>query len=59
MVGKIEIEKDPALADLGAGDEPDLRATPQLLRMHLEEASGLEERQGLHRRSHASGLRWE
>jgi hypothetical protein len=26
MVGKVDIEKDPALAHLGAGDEPELRA---------------------------------
>ena len=48
MVGKVEIEKDPALADLGARDDPELCATAQFLRVHLQEAGGLEECQGLH-----------
>jgi hypothetical protein len=56
MAGKIDVEKDPALAYLGAGDEAELRAPPQFLRVHFEKTGGLEERQGLHFGSAATRL---
>ncbi|HKA43218.1 MAG TPA: hypothetical protein VKF40_14620 [Burkholderiales bacterium] len=59
MIGKIDIEKDPAFAHLGAGDEPALRAAPQFLRVHLQEPGSFEERQGLHLGSHAPAFGWE
>ena len=48
MVREIAFDEHPAPAKLGAGEQPLPRATAHLLRMQLEEARGLTERERQH-----------
>jgi hypothetical protein len=43
IVGKIAVEEYPALAHLGAGREPELRAPAKLLRVNTKERRRLRE----------------
>jgi hypothetical protein len=48
VLGKIDFEKNPAFAHLGAGRDTSLCAPAQFLRMHLQEVRSLEKGKRLH-----------
>jgi hypothetical protein len=48
IVGKIVVDKYPALPGLGTGSEAQFRAPAQFLRVELEEYRSFDEREGFH-----------